>query len=243
MLQSLPSGAYDFWSWTFGLSQDVIAEVLKHGGMPAGGAIAAALDPQTARTLVPGDFDIFVENESAYLATKRTLENAGFSVSKLSIMSDTFVRTNGRTRTRNPWDFNRPEALKPVQVIRPPMFKRGQALDFFDFTVCSAELINDLEVVVHPSLAADRASKRLHIVNMQHPLSTLERIAKYVKKGCSIDIVEHAKVVLAILDLPPDIMATTKKILAEVENRPVSSETMYRLFALSKMSVSIPGSE
>lgn len=85
---------------------------------------------------------------------------------------------------------------KTVQLIRQHFFPTPQdTIAAFDFTVCCCAVdLND--VVVHEHFFDDLAGRRLAINRLPFPMSTLERLQKYVAKGyraCNGTLLELAK--------------------------------------------------
>lgn len=85
---------------------------------------------------------------------------------------------------------------KVVQLIRQHFFASPvETIAAFDFTVCCCAV--DLnEVYVHEHFFDDLAGRRLAINKLPFPLSTLERLQKYVSKGfraCNGTLLELAK--------------------------------------------------
>lgn len=72
---------------------------------------------------------------------------------------------------------------KTVQCIRQHFFASPvETIAAFDFTVCCCA-VDLTEVYVHEHFFADLAGRRLAINALPFPLSTLERLQKYGKKG------------------------------------------------------------
>lgn len=85
---------------------------------------------------------------------------------------------------------------KIVQLIRQHFFASAiETIEAFDFTVCCCAV--DLNgVYVHEHFFDDLAGRRLAINKLPFPLSTLERLQKYVSKGfraCNGTLLELAK--------------------------------------------------
>lgn len=90
---------------------------------------------------------------------------------------------------------------KLVQLIGKHYFENAAAaIAEFDFTVCCAG-INGKDIIGHEYFLADLAGKRLAINKLPFPLSTLQRVQKYAKKGftaCSGALLEIAKAIQRI---------------------------------------------
>ncbi|MEW6171294.1 MAG: hypothetical protein AB1472_07050 [Candidatus Omnitrophota bacterium] len=80
-----------------------------------------------------------------------------------------------------------------------------QTIDQFDFTVCCGAISKD-SVFFHNTFFIDLAKKRLVVNNLPYPLSTLQRLQKYIKKGftiCNGGLLEIAKAIQKLdLDNP-----------------------------------------
>lgn len=74
-----------------------------------------------------------------------------------------------------------------VQIIRGHHFATAEAtIAKFDFTVCSLALTADGRLLMHESTLLDMTLRRLMIVDLDFPLSTLRRAFKYRDKGFKI---------------------------------------------------------
>ena len=87
-----------------------------------------------------------------------------------------------------------------VDVVKRTFDDMIQTISMFDFTVtCFATNGND--VYYHPSAPFDLLRKRLVINNLPFPISTLQRMQKYIQKGywiCNGGMLEIAKSMGAI---------------------------------------------
>lgn len=83
------------------------------------------------------------------------------------------------------------------QIIKDKFFDLdgSELIENFDFTICGIMVHND-EVRVLPTFFEDLLSKRLRVNKLIYPLSTFERMQKYIKKGysaCNGTLLEIAK--------------------------------------------------
>ncbi len=60
-----------------------------------------------------------------------------------------------------------------------------ETIDNFDFTVCCAA-VDTVEVIHHDTFFIDLAARKLVINSLPKPLSTMQRMQKYIKKGFTI---------------------------------------------------------
>jgi len=120
---------------------------------------------------VNSDFDVFFPDvinfnkaHKALLKDKKIKE--GWSDSNIS----NFIDANGNK----------------IQLISAHYFPNpSETIANFDFTIaCGA--IDTKEIYLHEDFFEDLAARRLVINNLPFPLSTLERMQKYIKKGYSI---------------------------------------------------------
>lgn len=88
-----------------------------------------------------------------------------------------------------------------IQLISSHYFQSPEdTIKAFDFTVCSAA-VDRAKVYHHETFFMDLAKKRLVIVSVPYPLSTLQRLQKYIRKGYSIcngGLLEIAKAIQAL---------------------------------------------
>lgn len=95
------------------------------------------------------------------------------------------------------------------QIIRDKFYNL-ETLDLienFDFTMCGIMMHND-EIRVLPTFFEDLATRRLRVNKLIYPLSSLERMQKYIKKGysaCNGTLLELAKGIQTVnLDNPDE---------------------------------------
>lgn len=85
-----------------------------------------------------------------------------------------------------------------VQLIGTHFFPGPrETMESFDFTVCCCALDAN-EIHMHEHFLEDLAARRLAINKLPFPLSTLERLQKYAKKGftaCNGTLLEVAKAI------------------------------------------------
>lgn len=73
-------------------------------------------------------------------------------------------------------------------------------INSFDFTVCCCACTKD-KIVVNDSFYMDLARRRLVINSLPYPLSTLQRLQKYIKKGfwiCNMGLLELSKGIMKV---------------------------------------------
>jgi hypothetical protein len=82
-----------------------------------------------------------------------------------------------------------------IDIIKLPFEDKLKTIDAFDFTVCCFA-VDRKECVYHPSAPFDLLMKRLVINVLPYPVSSLQRIQKYLKRGywiCNGGMLEIAK--------------------------------------------------
>lgn len=75
-----------------------------------------------------------------------------------------------------------------------------ETINEFDFTVCCAAIDTE-QVYHHEAFFMDLAKKRLVINNLPFPLSTLQRLQKYIKKGywiCNGGLLDIARAIQVV---------------------------------------------
>lgn len=150
------------------------------------------------------DIDIFVSSKEvedkliAFLKEKGTLMNENDHL--------------GNYKYKDRW----------VQVIRNKIFPMSAELILgFDFTICQAMLVcrkltnldtneetDTIDLITGNDFFQDLLAKHLRIGTIQFPLSTLERLQKYIKKGytaCNGTLLEISKAIKTVdLDNPDE---------------------------------------
>lgn len=150
----------------------------------AGGAIESALVGRRIK-----DVDVFVEN---YALAVKAMKGAGYE----STFTNEKV-TNFRV------------GRLTVQIIDHPYRDAGSLIDDFDYTVACAAIPGysgatttpHYDLIHHPRFFQDVAASRLVVHKITFPLSTLERMARYSRKGyraCPIGLLELAKAINAL---------------------------------------------
>lgn len=88
-----------------------------------------------------------------------------------------------------------------VQLVGTHFFPSPkETMESFDFTVCCCAL-DSSEIYMHEHFMEDLAARRLAINKLPFPLSTLERLQKYSKKGftaCNGTLLEVAKALKSV---------------------------------------------
>lgn len=82
-----------------------------------------------------------------------------------------------------------------IDVVKVPFEDKYKTIDGFDFTVCCFA-VDRKECVYHPSAPFDLLRKRLVINALPFPMSTLQRMQKYLKRDywiCNGGMVEIAR--------------------------------------------------
>ena len=142
----------------------------------AGGALRDSLVGDKLK-----DIDIFCKDEKAV----QQLEAWFASQEGVKIMEGNSILSN--YKLDDYW----------FQIIRDKFFDLNskELIENFDFSICGIMMHND-EIRVTEHFFEDLATKRLRIQTIPYPLSTLERLQKYVKKGynaCNGTLLEIAK--------------------------------------------------
>lgn len=82
-----------------------------------------------------------------------------------------------------------------IDIVKIPCETMESTIDRFDFTVCCFA-VNRKTVLFHPSAPFDLMAKRIVINSLPFPLSTLQRLQKFSKRGywiCNGGMLEIAK--------------------------------------------------
>lgn len=133
-------------------------------GWVAGGAVRDYF----THGMPKSDIDIFFHGEPAFTAAKAKLRK------KYGITRENSAFTEFRVRN------------KRVQLIQSRYFPTAdETIAAFDFTVCCAAVTRGF-VAHHPCFFEHLAARKLVINALPFPLSTMERMQKYIRKGFSI---------------------------------------------------------
>lgn len=84
-----------------------------------------------------------------------------------------------------------------VDIVKKPFPNPVSCADAFDFTVCCFAVSFD-KFIYHKSAAFDLMKRRLVVHNLPHPVDSMKRMNKYIKKGftaCNGTILSIAKAV------------------------------------------------
>lgn len=130
-----------------------------------------------------------------------------------------FFKDNGELMNENDTLANYTYKKRWFQIIKGKHFATPQDLiNSFDFTICQAVVfthvsvsvegtkVGDVDFASSPTFFQDTLAKHLRIHAISFPLSTLERMQKYIQKGytaCNGTLLEVAKSMVGIdLDNP-----------------------------------------
>lgn len=113
-----------------------------------------------------------------------------------------FFKENGKEGKVNGFLANYTFGGKWIQVIRGRYYDLSttELIDTFDFTICQAMVTVD-GIRVGEHFWESVSTKHLRIHKITYPLSTLERMQKYIKRGysaCNGTILEIAKAINAM---------------------------------------------
>jgi hypothetical protein len=154
----------------------------------AGGALREYFTKGNAHA---SDVDVFFPNKNQFDTAKKVL-----------------VGLKSRLTFENDRITNFIHKKHKVQLISTKYFNNPMAtLQEFDFTVCCAA-VDRRNVYLHETFFMDLAKKRLVINSLPYPLSTMQRMQRYVQKGytiCNQGILSIAKAVKELdFDKPED---------------------------------------
>ena len=140
----------------------------------AGGAVCSAVQHERIN-----DFDVFSNNpEAVQTALRHSKHPMTFEI---------------EGRFQNFQAFG-----NKVQVINGfPVQTPEQIIGMFDYT-CVCGVYSEDEFVCHDRFWQDNAAKRLVVNTLPYPLSTMERMAKYAKRGftpCPVGLLKLAKAI------------------------------------------------
>jgi hypothetical protein len=138
------------------------------------------------------DYDIFVEDET----TEKMLME--------------FYAKNGKVGNVNSQLANYTYKDKWIQIIRGKYWdmKTDAVIMDFDYVHCCA-MVTTMGLKVHPEFFEAIATKHIRVNKLKFPLSSLERMGKYIEKGykpCNGTLFALAK---AINDMPPAVFEMT----------------------------------
>ncbi len=155
----------------------------------AGGALREYFTVGHAKA---SDVDVFFQDKEAFEAAKKALLAKGPQEGKAAT-SITTIMTFENDRITN---FIHKK--HKVQLISTKYFVDPQeTIENFDFTVCCAA-VDKADVYHHQTFFMDLAKKRLVINALPYPLSTMQRMQRYIQKGytiCNGGILQIAKAI------------------------------------------------
>lgn len=150
--------------------------------IPSGWIAGGAVRDYFARMHTASDIDVFFPSVEAYKEGKKSLTKARWKVIYSHEHVDGYSRNN-----------------RHVQLIKTHFFPDADStIAAFDFTVCCAAVTPSGSVLHHEHFFEDLSGRRLAINSLPFPLSTLERLQKYVEKGfraCNGTLMQIAKAI------------------------------------------------
>ena len=90
--------------------------------------------------------------------------------------------------------------------VGDPFVSPSDTVSYFDFTVCQAGVSydGDWRGVVAPEFYRDLAAKRLVLARGDTPVSTFNRVLRYVGRGYRLDHMSKVELLLKINALDPE---------------------------------------
>jgi hypothetical protein len=132
------------------------------------------------------DIDVFVASKEAEDSIIEKLRG----IREVKVLSET------------PQIFNITYKKRWFQIIKNKYYNLSNTslIDSFDYTICCAMLTHN-EFKCHPRFFEDTLTKRLVINRLDFPLSSLQRLQKYIKKGytiCNVGMLDLSKAIAKI---------------------------------------------
>lgn len=135
--------------------------------------------------VVASDIDIYCYKEESFDVILKRFVAGGWEAGKETSASVSFTLKG----------FPKVQLIKPLQEGKIKFVGLpSEVLDNFDFTVARVAIVPEIGAIADEDFLEDEKAKRLVIKNIHCPVSEIYRIAKYVKKGYWIKIVELLKV-------------------------------------------------
>ncbi len=132
----------------------------------------------------PKDYDIFVDSKET----------------EIELIE--FFKTNGKLINENDQLANITWEGKWVQVIKNKYWnvQTTEVIDNFDFSICCA-LVNSEGFKCREEFFRDLSTKHLRPIKLSYPLSSLQRMQKYIQKGftaCNGTLLDLAKAIQTV---------------------------------------------
>jgi hypothetical protein len=151
----------------------------------AGGALR---DYFSTGNITESDVDFFASSRTELcklvLKLRKSFKFKPYLITKKAIKGDGYL---GTTKIQ-------------IDVVKVLFADMQECIDKFDFT-CTCFAISSDDFVFHPSAPFDLMRKRLVINSLPFPLSTMQRLQKYLKRGywiCNGGMLEIAKAIKEI---------------------------------------------
>lgn len=186
------------------------------------------------------DIDVYFSSQNHFEAAKRWYLDKDYCpidtmVRRLNITNEV-EKTELMRRTVNRQigtiDYETDNAIRiniddrKIDLVKNLKQDPLKTLEYFDMTVTQAAIEN--ETLYHSvSYFADLLTKSIVLTNVHHPLSTLQRIPKYISKGFFISHAEMMKIAKAIKQIPINEINPIEFGLDQLENPNGVKETKY----------------
>jgi hypothetical protein len=150
----------------------------------AGGAVRAIYNKEPIR-----DLDIFSHNRDTFNSAKGILLEQKFIQLFENPTLTKFVKYTDEKKVELEIDLVAPRVGEHLLTVGPP----ESVIAHFDFTVSRAAITSENTALVDENFETHCKEKKLSIAHIVCPLSTVQRIGKYVSKGYTICTKEIVK--------------------------------------------------
>mgnify|MGYP001578541755 CR=1 FL=1 len=162
----------------FDLIREIFPEIKNRGGMILGGYARYCASP-LRNPVMPGDLDIYCQNQEVFDKIKLFLEDNDFKKQFESDNAITYIPNS--TKYNYLPDVQLIKALKSGRLVSQGSDE--EILSNFDFTITRAAIIDSETILVDKDFIEDETNKKIQIKNIHCPVGSVFRINKYSNKG------------------------------------------------------------
>ena len=169
------------------------------------------------KVVIPAtDVDIFFKTPEDYELARSSFLADGLEIKHENEVSLTFKVPED---PKHMWRTTPPiQLIKPMKEARLLTYgEREEILDYFDFTIVRATIIDENTVLVDEDFEKDELATNLRIKNIHCPVSSLFRAIKYIRRGYFLSPVESIKLFIDWQDRPQEYRDKVNSFLTKID--------------------------
>ena len=204
----------------------VLYDLIKDKNAWICGGYARYMCSQSKKVKPFGDVDIFCKDDESFKLITSAIEAVGITKSH---ESDVSVMYNPSKNENLPYQWKVLPKINIIKSIDEARVKTSgelsDILDNFDYTIVRIGLISETECLADEHFLEDDNNNYLRIENVHCPVSSILRLAKYIKKGYRTKPIEVLKILSDWDDRGPDYRSKLGDLITKHADHKAGDDT------------------